>query len=603
MDMDCKSSADLVTRILSGNSSSQDETQLRSHVAACPSCADVERKLARTWALMGRLQPIASRTAVPAAPRATVLRSPLWRIAVSAAAVLVVAAVAFSLFKPESPRPVTPVVQQNPADEGRPEDHEEANRLQGVLQRIEIENPAPAPAPDRSKDEVVVEPVVAPNPDQKPDPKPPVPVTPTPKDPVAKEPVPPTRPEEKPAPEVRPVPAPAPAVAIAKVDRVEGDVFARTASGRSAVQSGHGLFAGDGLETAGKTGQAVVEFADGTRLVLGADTIVDSIRLAEGKRVSLKQGVLAAQISKQPAEFPMVFMTASAEARALSSRLTLSVAPSSTRLEVREGKVRATRKDDDASVDISADHFVVIGKGLSMTPKPVTTVRIALHETFDRARLTGTWNQGGEANLGVRIASENGSLSIKTAQKPAQDFGTPGKMPSEKAEAVGKMVQGIAGLARKDWPRLGWIETRQAFPFSNDNPLKIRTRSWNSHNNADRITWLALNRGVAGQGLSLERRGGSLQLWVEGANAPVWKEDVAAAQEWETLELWLSKDKMVVRRNERTLYTGANPLKVKAGSLSLGILAKMELPQDEEVRFDDVDAILTTKAELAEVAR
>src|SRR6185503_3681487 len=100
-----------------------------------------------------------------------------------------------------------------------------------------------------------------------------------------------------------------------------------------------------------------------------------------------------------------------------------------------------------------------------------------------------------------------------------------------------------------------------------------------------------------------ERRGGSFQLWVEGATAPVWKKDAAVAQEWETLELWLSKDLIVLRRNEETLYTGANPLKVAVGTLSLGVNAKKELAQDEEARFDDFDALLTTRAELDEVAR
>src|SRR5690348_7917786 len=99
MDMDCKTTADLATKILSGNASTQDEAELRSHVAGCAACAELERKLSRTWALMGQLQPVESTRPVPAAPRFTVLRSPLWRIGVAAAAVLVVATVAFSLFK------------------------------------------------------------------------------------------------------------------------------------------------------------------------------------------------------------------------------------------------------------------------------------------------------------------------------------------------------------------------------------------------------------------------------------------------------------------------------------------------------------------------
>jgi hypothetical protein len=205
----------------------------------------------------------------------------------------------------------------------------------------------------------------------------------------------------------------------------------------------------------------------------------------------------------------------------------------------------------------------------------------------------------------MRLAVETGSFSLRALQKPAQDLAG-GKMPSDAAELARKALQSVnsvASLSRKDWPRSAWLETRQAFPFSNEAPLRIRTRAWNSHDDADRIVWIALNHGVAGQGLSLERRGESLQLWVEGAVTPVWKKDAAAAQEWESVELWISKDQVAVRRNDETLYAGANPLKIKAAALSLGTNAKMELAQDEEVRFDDVDVFLTTKAELDEVTR
>jgi len=280
------------------------------------------------------------------------------------------------------------------------------------------------------------------------------------------------------------------------------------------------------------------------------------------------------------------------------------VTPTSTRLEVHEGKVRMTRKDDNASVDVSSDHFVVAGKGLPLTPKPIPA-RVALHETFDLPRWGGGWLQGGESNLGIRMATENGSLSIKALQKPTQDLGG-GKMPSDTAELARKALQGVnnvASLSRKDWPRSAWLETRQSFAIGNEAPLRIRFRDWNSHHDPDRIVWMALNHGAAGQGLSLERRGESLQLWVEGAAVAVWKKDVAGPQEWETVELWISKDVVVVRRNDETLYSGANPLKAKAATLSLGTNAKMELSQDEEARFDDVDVFLTAKAELDEVAR
>jgi hypothetical protein len=199
------------------------------------------------------------------------------------------------------------------------------------------------------------------------------------------------------------------------------------------------------------------------------------------------------------------------------------------------------------------------------------------------------------------MVAESGSLSVKTLQKVPQDAST--KLSDADLTRKIAGVNALTSLPKKEWPRAAWLETRQAFAFSNEAPLRVRTRAWHSHNDPDRIAWCAINRGMSGQGLVLERRGPLLQLWVDGANAPVWKKELAAVQEWETLELWVSKDQMIVRRNEETLFVGANPLKVKGGTLSLGVHSKLELAQDEEVRFDDVDVLLTTRAEFDEVSR
>ncbi len=605
--MDCRGTAELATRVLSGNGTSQDDAQLRTHVASCPACAELEKGLRRTWAPLGQLKPVVSKAPVPALPRVSRFGTRGARVAAAAAAILVLSAAAFALFRP----PTQPIAKSSPVapipgDDARPEQGEQEERVNDLLTKIEIQK-APLPQPETTQqDPVETKPVV---PTPAPDPKPVV-VTPRPEtDPAPKPPARPTLPEDKPVtPVVKAEPLPVPALpVIATIGLLDGEVFTTLSGKRSPAALGDKLASGDAVETVGKTGQAVVEFNDGTRLVLGADTIVDSIKIADGKRVSLKQGVLAAQVAKQPVGEPMLFVTASAEARVLGTRLTLSVTSSFTRLEVREGKVKITRKDDGASVEVGAGQVVQAGKGQAMAPKPSATLRVALHETFDR-RWGPAWSVGGEANLGLKMVSENGSLSFKTAQKPAPDnngLGA-GKMPTDAGEVARKAVQSagaLASLTNKEWPRLAYLETKQAYPFSNEAPLKLRTRLWNSHNDPDRVVWFAINRGVAGKGLSLERRGGSYQLWVEGATSPVWKKDVAVAQEWETVELWLSKDIMVVRRNEETLYTGANPLKVAAGAVSLGVNAKKELAQDEEARFDDFDALLTTRAELDEVTR
>ena len=594
MDMDCKTSADLITRSLSGNASTQDDAQLRGHLAACPACAELERGLSATWSLMGSLPDVASRMPAPALAHPFARRRPLWAVAAAAAAIFVIATIIVRLRTPSTPVvPQTPIARQKPdvLPQQAPKESVAVQEPQTPIEKPQAPV-APAPAIPETKT------VLAPEPSA---PKPVIPEAPERKDPVAKAAPSETRPEEKPAvPAALPGPAALPVVAT--VSRVEGEVLSLSGGNRVPVKAGQKLTAVESLETA-KGGQAELLFDDGTRVILEADSLADSFQSEGGKRLMLKRGLLRARIAKQPAGEPMLFLTSTAEARVLGTRLSLSVTPTSTRLEVREGKVRITRKDDNASVDVSADHFVVAGKGQAMTPKLMPS-KLALHETFDLPRWAG-WIQGGEANLGIRLATENGSLSVKTMQKPTQDLGG-GKMPSDTAELARKALQNVnnvGSLSRKDWPRSAWLETRQPFAFSNEAPIRIRIRDWNSHHDPDRIVWAALNHGIAGQGLSLERRGDSLQLWVEGAAAPVWKKDTGAPQEWESVELWVAKDQVVVRRNDETLYSGVNPLKIKAAALSLGTNAKMELAQDEEVRFDDVDVFLTTRTELDEVAR
>jgi len=608
MDMDCKTTADLVTRSLSGNASAQDEALLRSHLAACPACADLQRGLSATWTLLGRLPELTTSAPVPALPtRPALLRRPLWAVGAAAAA-LVIVALAFALSRP-APAPAphqaplavdppgkAPLIERPPMPAPQP--------LAAPTPQEKPQTPAPvAPAPVPAPAPLIPETrtVAAP---EAPAPKPATPETPEPKVVAVQPAAPETRPQTKPA-TPAPTPAPAPLPVLATIDRVEGEVYDLAGGGRAAVKPGHKLTAAADLETAPRNGLAVLLFDDGTRLLLDADTRVDSFQAAGGKRVTLKRGAISARIAKQPAGEPMIFATATAEARVLGTRLTLSVTPTSTRLDVREGKVRMTRKDDGQTVDVTTEHYAVAGKGLSMSPKPMTGQRYAMREAFDRPRWGGSWLQGGETTLGIRLSVENGSLSVKALQKSTQDL-SGGKMPTDAAELARKTLQGVnnvASLSRKDWPRSAWLETRQPFPFSNETPLRLRTRSWNSHDDAGRIVWIALNHGAAGQGLSLERRGASLQLWVEGAAAPVWKAEAGPAQEWEAVELWISKDQVVVRRNDETLYTGANPLKVKAAALSVGVNAKMELAQDEEVRFDDIDVLLTTRSEMEEVAR
>ncbi|MGH2690760.1 MAG: FecR family protein, partial [Actinomycetota bacterium] len=343
----------------------------------------------------------------------------------------------------------------------------------------------------------------APKPDPTPAPQPEKPV-------VAQKPEPPPSKPEKPA-EVAPEPARPTLPTVAVLDRVDGAVLLVAADARVAAKSGQEIAWEQGVEVVGLGSQAVVEYVDGTRLALGADTQVLQLterKAGTGKRVHMSRGVLAAQVAKQPAAEAMVFTTPHAEARIMSTRFTLSVTATSTRIEVKEGRVRFARKDDGAAVEVGPNQYAVSGKGIALSPKTVAGPRVALKEQFERPNLKWGpgWVQGADAGSGLRFANENGALSLRVPQKPASQP-SPADVRSKGVDVSRKLV------SKGDWVRSIWIETKQSFALSNEAPLRIRARLWQSHSDDKRISWVALNRNVAGQSLLLERRGNVLQLW------------------------------------------------------------------------------------------
>src|SRR5262249_46176840 len=74
------------------------------------------------------------------------------------------------------------------------------------------------------------------------------------------------------------------APAIARVERVEGEVYALVGDSRQLVAPGQKLRTGQGLQTVGEESGAVVVFADATRLEIGPDSTVGELADGAGKR-------------------------------------------------------------------------------------------------------------------------------------------------------------------------------------------------------------------------------------------------------------------------------------------------------------------------------
>ena len=83
----------------------------------------------------------------------------------------------------------------------------------------------------------------------------------------------------------------------------------------------------------------------------------------------MTRGTLRASVARRAAGAPLTFRTPHAEAAILGTELALLVGPASTRLEVREGKVRFRRLDDGAAVEVTAGHYAVAERGARLESK------------------------------------------------------------------------------------------------------------------------------------------------------------------------------------------------------------------------------------------
>jgi FecR-like protein len=181
-------------------------------------------------------------------------------------------------------------------------------------------------------------------------------------------------PSPKPEPERPSEPPATTTVAVATLDRIEGEVWILAGSNRTPAKPGQDLLAGQGLETRGEVGRASVRFPDKTRVDVGPGTLLRDFRTADGKRFLLDKGKLRTEVAKQPKDQPMVIATPHGEAKVLGTTLSL-VVDDETRLEVEEGKVQL-RNLAGKLVLVETGHYAVATREPDLAAKllPVTVV-------------------------------------------------------------------------------------------------------------------------------------------------------------------------------------------------------------------------------------
>ena len=327
-----------------------DQARLQSHLAACESCRHEQAQLKETFQLVGQSaeatdiqwdtflaavrRKLGAKTHRRLPLKKPVVRRPIVP-ALAAAAVLVAAIVMYFVVRPKPAPPIE--VATNPP--------------------IPVVAPEPKPKPPEPQPEQNRPSILFPAPTPKPEPPP----TPAPV---------PEPPKPEPEPEPIPVPPPPPKTTVAVMATIEssgGEVSVQTDAGKIAAKADLGLIPGQELQTGSRSSHVVVKVTDGTRIHLAGDT---TLRLVDAHNFTLSRGALRAEVAKQPPTTPMIFATPTADARVLGTELVLFAGAESTRLDVRTGKVRLTRREDGASAEVGAGQTATAPKTGAFAAKP-----------------------------------------------------------------------------------------------------------------------------------------------------------------------------------------------------------------------------------------
>ena len=167
------------------------------------------------------------------------------------------------------------------------------------------------------------------------------------------------------------------------------------------------LFANDEIRCP-QNGGAKIDYPDATQVALkgsAAVVIAPTGQRGGGKCIRIENGQLSASVSKQPADSPMSFLSAYADAVVLGTRLNMEVDISSTKLSVIEGKVRFASIADGKSLEVSGGEFATAGKGIAFAVARATDKIPAKSARADGVVALYTFHAGS----GAIVKDESGS--------------------------------------------------------------------------------------------------------------------------------------------------------------------------------------------------
>ena len=175
------------------------------------------------------------------------------------------------------------------------------------------------------------------------------------------------------------------------------------------------------LLTLGVNQEAQVAFTDGTRMDLGATSAMRLSGIDQaGARISLENGSLSAEVSKQPTGSHFQVATKEALLTVLGTKFTATKMPWGTRVEVSEGVVRTRRQTDGQEVEVGAGSRVDVGPGrfaLQPIRPPAPSDALILEPLADSVVVGGKY---GDENRGLR--SSHVVTSPRTKADELRDY-------------------------------------------------------------------------------------------------------------------------------------------------------------------------------------
>ncbi len=110
-----------------------------------------------------------------------------------------------------------------------------------------------------------------------------------------------------------------------------------------------------------------LEFNDGSTVTISGNSMLTFSDQGQ-KKLHLKEGSVSGRVKPQPAGKPMLIYTRSAMLEVLGTQFEVEAGLSATMLNVSEGKVRVKRLSDGSTVDVPAQHRVIVAADREMSP-------------------------------------------------------------------------------------------------------------------------------------------------------------------------------------------------------------------------------------------